>query len=175
MSRFRKGWMSLNLYKEYPFCFETLVFATLWILWIACNTPKTKENLKSHHMTPLISMTSTGLAIRVLTFPDISRFYTPEKNWPLKQRLKQILIKNPFWLLQNSSQFLFNVSVDSLDPQMKSVAHNLSECVWSDPCVVFASAWALRSFGHVCSECVGLVAGQLLWGHQGVAIQLLSK
>ncbi len=46
---------SLNLYEEYLFGFETLIFATLQILYAqtACNTPKTKENMKSQHMTPL--------------------------------------------------------------------------------------------------------------------------
>ncbi len=54
MSRFRRVWMSLNFYKEYLFGFETLVFATLRIYaQTACNTPKRKENLKLHHMTPL--------------------------------------------------------------------------------------------------------------------------
>ncbi len=56
MSRFRRAWTSLSFYKEYLFGFETLVFATLGILSMqrtACNTPKRKENLKSHHMTPL--------------------------------------------------------------------------------------------------------------------------
>ncbi len=48
MSRFRRAWQSLNFYKEYLFGFETLVFAQS-----ACNTPKRKENLKLHHMTPL--------------------------------------------------------------------------------------------------------------------------
>ncbi len=47
--------MSLNFYKEHLFGFETLVVATLGISsQTACNNPKTKENLKSHHMTPLM-------------------------------------------------------------------------------------------------------------------------
>ncbi len=41
MSHFRKAWQSLNYDKEYIFGFET------------CNTPKRKENLKWHHLTPL--------------------------------------------------------------------------------------------------------------------------
>ncbi len=47
--------MSFNFFKEYLFRLETLIFATLWILYArtACNTPKTKEHLKSHHMTPV--------------------------------------------------------------------------------------------------------------------------
>ncbi len=36
----RKAWLSLDFYKEYVFGFETLIL-------------KTKENTKSHHMTPL--------------------------------------------------------------------------------------------------------------------------
>ncbi len=31
---FRKAWQSLNFYKEYLFVFETLVFATLQILYM---------------------------------------------------------------------------------------------------------------------------------------------
>ncbi len=56
MSRFRGAWTSLNFDKEYLFGFETLVFATSGILSmhkLACNTPKRKQNLKSHHMTHL--------------------------------------------------------------------------------------------------------------------------
>ncbi len=34
MSRFRKAWQSLNFYKEYLFGFETLIFATLQILYM---------------------------------------------------------------------------------------------------------------------------------------------
>ncbi len=55
MSHFRRAWRSLNFDKEYLFGFETSVFATLGILSMynqLCNTPKRKENLKSHHMTP---------------------------------------------------------------------------------------------------------------------------
>ncbi len=33
VSRFRRAWQSLNFYKEYLFGFETLIFATLQILW----------------------------------------------------------------------------------------------------------------------------------------------
>ncbi len=60
MSRFRGAWQSLNFDKEYLFGFETLVFATYFRDLIyaqsACKTPKRKENLKSHHMTPLTSI-----------------------------------------------------------------------------------------------------------------------
>ncbi len=55
-NRFRGAWQSLNFEKEYLFGFETLVFATSGILSMhnqLSNTPKRKENLKSHHMTPL--------------------------------------------------------------------------------------------------------------------------
>ncbi len=57
MSRFRGAWQSLNFYKEYLFGFENLVFATSVILSMHnhCNTPKKKENLKLHQMTPLKS------------------------------------------------------------------------------------------------------------------------
>ncbi len=34
MSRFRKAWQSLNFYKEYLFGVETLIFATLQILYM---------------------------------------------------------------------------------------------------------------------------------------------
>ncbi len=45
MSRFRRAWSSLNFYS---LCnFRDLIYAQT-----ACNTPKRKENLKSH-MTPL--------------------------------------------------------------------------------------------------------------------------
>ncbi len=64
MSRFRWPWSSLNFYKEYLFFetgFETLIwdfnlcnFRDLIYAQTACNTPKRKEALKSHHMTPLI-------------------------------------------------------------------------------------------------------------------------
>ncbi len=47
MSRFRGAWQSLNFDKEYLFGFE--IYAQS-----ACNTPKRKENLKSHHMTAFI-------------------------------------------------------------------------------------------------------------------------
>ncbi len=54
MSRFRGAWQSLNFDKEYIFGFETLVFATSGILSMHEQlTPKRKQNLKSHHMTPL--------------------------------------------------------------------------------------------------------------------------
>ncbi len=33
--------------------FETLIFTDLKYARIACNTPKTKETMKLHHMTPL--------------------------------------------------------------------------------------------------------------------------
>ncbi len=56
MSRFREAWQSLNFYKEYFFGFETLVD-----LQSACNTPKRKENLKSHHMTPLNNNLNSSL------------------------------------------------------------------------------------------------------------------
>ncbi len=48
-------WQSLNFDKEYLFSFETLVFATSGFLYAqsACCNSKRKENLKSHHMTPL--------------------------------------------------------------------------------------------------------------------------
>ncbi len=53
---FRRAWQSLNFYKEYLFGFETLVFVTSGILSIyaqtACNTPKRKQNLKSHLYDP---------------------------------------------------------------------------------------------------------------------------
>ncbi len=49
MSRFRRAWSSLNFYKEYLCNFMDRIYAQT-----ACNTPKRKENLKSHHMTPLI-------------------------------------------------------------------------------------------------------------------------
>ncbi len=52
MSHFREAWQNLNFDKEYLFGFETLVFATSGIL-LASNTPKRKQNLKLHHMTPL--------------------------------------------------------------------------------------------------------------------------
>ncbi len=56
MRHFGKAWMSLNFYKEYLFGFETLIFVTMDFIFAqtACNTTKTKENLNSHHMTPLI-------------------------------------------------------------------------------------------------------------------------
>ncbi len=34
MSRFRKAWQSRNFYKEYLFGFETLIFATLQIVYM---------------------------------------------------------------------------------------------------------------------------------------------
>ncbi len=34
MRHFGKAWMSLNFYKEYLFGFETLIFVTLWILYL---------------------------------------------------------------------------------------------------------------------------------------------
>ncbi len=57
MSRFRKAWSSLNFYKEYLFWFwdfSLCNFRDFIYAWTACNTPKRKDNLKSHHMTPLI-------------------------------------------------------------------------------------------------------------------------
>ncbi len=57
MSRFRGVWQSLNFDKEYLFGFETLSlcnFRDPIYAQSACNTPKRKENLKSHHMTPLM-------------------------------------------------------------------------------------------------------------------------
>ncbi len=55
MSRFRGAWTSLNFYKEYIFGFETLVFANsgIWSIYEQLVTTKRRENLKSHHMTPL--------------------------------------------------------------------------------------------------------------------------
>ncbi len=60
MSRFRGAWQNLNFDKVYLFGFETLVFVTSGILFSqsACNTPKRKQNLISHHMTPLKSKSS---------------------------------------------------------------------------------------------------------------------
>ncbi len=48
--------MNLNFYKEYLFSFETLVFPTSGILSMREQlvTLQRKENLISHHMTPLI-------------------------------------------------------------------------------------------------------------------------
>ncbi len=53
--RFRGAWQSLNFYKEYLFWFETLIFATLQISYMHTQlvTPKTKDNMISHHVTPL--------------------------------------------------------------------------------------------------------------------------
>ncbi len=66
MSCFRGAWQSLNFDKEYLFGFKTSGFATSWILSIHNQlqitiTPKRKENLKSHHMTPLIEDTSLNV------------------------------------------------------------------------------------------------------------------
>ncbi len=57
MSCFRRAWQNLNFDKEYLFGFETLVcnFRDLIYAQTACNTPKKKQNLKSHHMTLLQS------------------------------------------------------------------------------------------------------------------------
>ncbi len=52
MSHFSRACQS----KEYLFGFETLVFATSGIIFMheqLVTTPKRKQNLKSHHMTPL--------------------------------------------------------------------------------------------------------------------------
>ncbi len=57
MSRFRGAWQCLNFDKEYLFGFETLVFATSGILSMhkqRVTAPKRMENLKKHHMTPLM-------------------------------------------------------------------------------------------------------------------------
>ncbi len=51
MSRFSGAWQNLKFDKEYLFGFETLV--DLIYAQSACNTPKRKQNLKLHHMTPL--------------------------------------------------------------------------------------------------------------------------
>ncbi len=62
MSHFRGAWQSLNFDKEYLFGFETLVFATSGILSIhnqPVTLPKRKENLESHHMTPLRKLLRT--------------------------------------------------------------------------------------------------------------------
>ncbi len=54
------GGGSLKFDKEHLFGFETLVFTDfsnfrdLIYAQLACYTPKIKENLKSHHMTPLM-------------------------------------------------------------------------------------------------------------------------
>ncbi len=53
MSRFRGAWTSLNFYKEYLFGFSLCNFRDLIYAQTVCNTPKRKENWKSHHMTPL--------------------------------------------------------------------------------------------------------------------------
>ncbi len=50
---FERAWTSLKYYKDYLFGFETLVF--VGYLCTACNTPKRKKHLKSHHMKPLNS------------------------------------------------------------------------------------------------------------------------
>ncbi len=54
MRRFRRALQILNFDKVYFFGFETLVcnFRDCIYAKSACNTPKRKENLKSHHMTP---------------------------------------------------------------------------------------------------------------------------
>ncbi len=93
MSRFRKAWQSLNFYKEYLFGFETLVFATLGILSMlsACNTPKRKENLKSHHMTPLNSLfcASHGPVLR-LYYPGVCVCCFSDMDFSLRGLLKTV-------------------------------------------------------------------------------------
>ncbi len=56
MSRFRRAWSSLNFY-------SLCNFRDLYLCTNSCNTPKRKENLKSH-MTPL----SKVFVNKILTF-----------------------------------------------------------------------------------------------------------
>ncbi len=77
MSRFRWAWTSLKFIKislwvwDFSLCnFRDLIYAET-----ACNTSKRKENLKSHHMTPLKYFT---------------RFCTSVNAWPFIRTIRTI-------------------------------------------------------------------------------------
>ncbi len=69
MSRFRRAWSSLNFYKEYlwDWDFNLCNFTDLIYAQTACNTPKTKENMKSHHMIPLKHNNRPQTPLHVIT------------------------------------------------------------------------------------------------------------
>ncbi len=63
MSCFRGAWQNLNFDKEYLFGFRDFClcnFRDLIYTQPACNTTKRKQNLKSHHMTPLKTKNETN-------------------------------------------------------------------------------------------------------------------
>ncbi len=115
MSRFRRAWSSLKFYKEYLFGFETLVFATssdLIYAQTACNTPKRKENLKLHHMTPLILCLVVTKLNRLEQSPSALSYINSDsgfRHWKLFSMISNGNI-NMFFSSHLLSSSLFNPS-----------------------------------------------------------------
>ncbi len=89
----RRAWQSLNFDKEYlwfwDFCFCN--FRDLIYAQTACNTPNRKENLKSHHMTPLIHLEVEFIRI-ICSWSELHR-----SRWMLLlASLGHTVVKHPY-------------------------------------------------------------------------------